>query len=143
MSFDCNPSLEVRSVYLDILKTFDKVRHRRTIFKLRSTEILGKHPTLIENYLTNCVQRVLFKWSNYKLETNEIYDHSFNGFFCQKLEALRYTTTIVITEVFQGVSQEKLFEELGLEIRKSRRWLRRLCFMYKLINCGTPKYLLN
>ena len=30
---------------------------------------------------------------------------------------------------------------MGLETLKSRRWLRRLCCMYKIINIGIPKYL--
>ena len=39
------------------------------------------------------------------------------------------------------MSQEKLLEELGLETLKSRRWLKRLCCMFKIINIGIPKYL--
>ena len=30
---------------------------------------------------------------------------------------------------------------MGLETHKSRRWLKRLCCMYKVINIGIPKYL--
>ena len=39
------------------------------------------------------------------------------------------------------VPHKKTLEELGLETLKSRRWLRRLCCMYKIINIGIPKYL--
>ena len=42
-----------------------------------------------------------------------------------------------MTGAIQGTSQE----ELGLETLKSRRWLKRLCCMYKIINIGIPKYL--
>ena len=53
----------------------------------------------------------------------------------------QYKAALAITGAIQGTSQEKLLEELGLETLKSRRWLRRLCCMYKIINLGIPKYL--
>ena len=39
-AFDVNPSLEVRSVFLDISKAFDKVWHEGLLCKLKSTGIL-------------------------------------------------------------------------------------------------------
>ena len=40
-SFDATPPLEVRSVFLDISKAFDKVRHERLLYKLNSIVIPG------------------------------------------------------------------------------------------------------
>ena len=34
-AFDCNPSLETRGVYLDISKSFDKIKHEGLSFKLK------------------------------------------------------------------------------------------------------------
>ena len=58
-AFDCNPSLEVRSVFLDISKSFDKVWHEGMLYKLKSMGISGELYNLLENYLSNRFQRVL------------------------------------------------------------------------------------
>ena len=70
-----------------------------------------------------------------------LYDQPSNAAFCQKIEPFQYKAALAITVAIQGTSQEKLLEELGLEKLKSRRWLRRLCCMYNIINIGIPKYL--
>ena len=57
-AFDCNPSLEVRSVFLDISKAFDKVWHEGLLYKLKSMGISGELYNL-ENYLSDRFQRVL------------------------------------------------------------------------------------
>ena len=58
-SFDCNPSLEVRSVFLDISKAFDKVWYEGMLYKLKYMAISGELYNLLENYLYNRFQRVL------------------------------------------------------------------------------------
>ena len=58
-SFDCNPSLEVRSIFLDISKAFDKVWHEGLLYKLKSFGISGNLLNLIKHYLTDRSQRVL------------------------------------------------------------------------------------
>ena len=58
-AFDCNPSLEVRSVFLDISKVFDKVWHEGLLYKLKSMGISGELCNLLENYLPDRFQRVV------------------------------------------------------------------------------------
>ena len=57
-AFDCNPSLEVRSVFLDISKAFDKVWHEGLLYKLKSMGISGELYNLLENYLSDRFQKV-------------------------------------------------------------------------------------
>ena len=55
-SFDSRNSLEVRSVFLDISKAFDKVWHEGLIFKLKQNGVAGN---FIINYLSGRRQRVV------------------------------------------------------------------------------------
>ena len=58
-AFDCNPPLEVRLVFLDISKAFDKVWHEGLIYKIKSMGISGELLNVLENYLTDRCQRVV------------------------------------------------------------------------------------
>ena len=58
-AFSCNPSLEVRGIFLDLSKAFDKIWHQALLFKLKSFGIRGKLLSLLEGYLSNRFQRVL------------------------------------------------------------------------------------
>ena len=50
-AFDCNPTLEVRSIYLDISKAFDRVWHEGLINKLRRCGISGNLLLLLRSFL--------------------------------------------------------------------------------------------
>ena len=63
LAFDNNRCLEVRSVYLDLSKAFDKVWHEGLIFKLKQNGIEGKLLNLLSNYLSNRKQKVLINGS--------------------------------------------------------------------------------
>ena len=58
-AFDCNPTLEVRSVFLDISKEFDKFWHKSLLYKLKCMGISGEIYKLLENYLSGRFQRVV------------------------------------------------------------------------------------
>ena len=51
--------LEVRSVFLDISKAFDKVRYDGIIYNLNQSEISGNLLNLLENFLKERKQRVI------------------------------------------------------------------------------------
>ena len=72
-----------------------------------------------------------------------IYDQPQNESFCEKLESVQYKAALAITGAIQRSSSKKLYQELGLESLKSRRWYRRLCCMYKIMKKETPNYLTN
>ena len=55
--------LEVRAVFLDISKAFDKVWHEGLIFKLKQNGISGKLLKFFESYLYNRKQRVMINGS--------------------------------------------------------------------------------
>ena len=72
-----------------------------------------------------------------------IYDQPQNESFCEKLESVQYKAVLAITGAIQGTSREKIYLELGLESLKNRRWYKRLCCMFKIMNEEAPKYLSN
>ena len=68
-AFDDPKSLEVRAVFLDISKAFDKVWHDGLIFKLKQNGISGSLIKLFGNYLPNRKQRVVLNafYSDYSI----------------------------------------------------------------------------
>ena len=60
-----------------------------------------------------------------------IYNQPQNESSCEKLESVQHKAAVAITVAIQESSRGKLYQELGLESLKSRRWYRRLCCMYK------------
>ena len=58
-AFDSTESFEVRTVFLNISKAFDKVWHEGLIFKLEQNGFPGDPLKLFQNYLRNRKQRVV------------------------------------------------------------------------------------
>ena len=69
-AFDCNPSLEVRSEFLDISKAFDKVWHEGLLHKINSMDISGELYSLLESYLYKVSRKDCFKWTNVIMKTS-------------------------------------------------------------------------
>ena len=70
-AFDSTKSFEVRAVFLDISKAFDKVWHDGLIFKLEQNGISGNILKLFQNYLSNRKQRVVLNGSYSDLSSVE------------------------------------------------------------------------
>ena len=62
-----------------------------------------------------------------------IYDQPHNESTCEKLGSVQYKVKSAITGAIQGTSREKIYQELGLESLRARRWYKRLSFMFKIV----------
>ena len=51
--------------------------------------------------------------------------------------------SLAITGAIRGTSKEKLYQELGLESLRLRRWYRKLCLFYKIFKNQHPEYLFH
>ena len=72
-----------------------------------------------------------------------ICNQTYNTSFHQRLEPLQYNAALAITGAICGTSKEKLYNELALESLQSRRWYRKLSFLYKVIANQSLSYLFN
>ena len=72
-----------------------------------------------------------------------IFDQSYNDSFHAKLESYQYKAALAMTGAIKGSFTEKLYQELGIEHLRSKRWFRKLCLFYKIIKSKSPPYLLN
>ena len=72
---------------------------------------------------------------------NVIFDKPNNTTFSNRIESAQYNAALAITGTIRGTSKEKLYQELGFETMKERRWFRRLCCFYEILNNQTPGYL--
>ena len=70
-----------------------------------------------------------------------IYDRAYNTSFHQNIESIQYNAALAITGAVRGTSREKLYQELGFESLQQRRWYRKLCCLFKIINNQSPSYL--
>ena len=70
-----------------------------------------------------------------------VYDQPNNSSLSEKIESLQYNAALAITGAIKGSSKEKLYQELGFESLKDRRWMRKLCCLYNIISFKRPSYL--
>ena len=70
-----------------------------------------------------------------------IYDQPNKESLNRKTERIQYNAALAITSAIKGTYQSKLYNELGLESLKYRRWFRKMCTFYKIKTAGVPQYL--
>ena len=56
---------------------------------------------------------------------------------------MQYNAALTITGAIRGSSREKLYQELGLESLKQRRWFTKLCYFLKITKYQSPKNLFD
>ena len=71
-----------------------------------------------------------------------VYDQPNNSSLPEKKnKSPQYNAALAIKAVIKDSSKEKLYRELGFESLKDRRWLRNLCYLYKVVSSKRPPYL--
>ena len=70
-----------------------------------------------------------------------IHNQPNNSILSDKIKSVQYNVVLAITSAIRGTSKEKLYQELGLETLRNRRWLRRMLYLYKIISTKSPPYL--
>ena len=119
-----NVSEHIKSITRKISKTLALLRKFQQI--LPRSCLLTRYKTFIRSQLDYA---------------DIIYDQAYNSAFHDKLESIQYNACLAITGATRGTSTEKIYQEIGLESLKSRRWFRKLCHVYKIFNEKTPSYL--
>ena len=86
----------------------------RTIALLRKFQLVLPRQTLITIY-----KSFIRPYLDYGYI---LYDKALNESFHQKIESIQYNACLAITGTIRGSSREKIYEELGLESLRHRRW---------------------
>ena len=76
-------------------------------------------------------------------DSKKVNDQAFNNSFKEKLESFQYNACLALTGAIRGMSKEKIYQELGLESLRDRRWCRKLCLFFKILENENPKYLFS
>ena len=71
---------------------------------------------------------------------SDVIYHNQNSSLICKLESTQYAAALAVNGAWRGTSTDKLFKELSWESLAHRRWYRRLCLFYKIMNNSTPEY---
>ena len=65
----------------------------------------------------------------------------YNNVLSENIESIQHNAALPITGASRGASKEKLYRELGLKSLKDERWLRRLCYLHKVLSTKILTYL--
>ena len=127
-------TLDIKLNFSEHIKSITK-KISKTMGLLRKFQQILPRSTLLTIYKTFVRSRLDY--------ADIIYDQAYNSAFYDKLESIQYNSCLAITGAITGTSTEKIYQELGLESLKSRRWFRKLCHFYKIFNDKSPSYLFN
>ena len=126
---------------LDLKLTFEE--HLRNVFKTvsRTIGLMRKLQSVLPRITLVTIYKAFVRPH---LDYGDIlYDQAFNNSFHDRLESIQYNACLAITGAIRGTSREKLYQELGLEPLRLRRWYRKLCLFYKFFKNEHPQYLFH
>ena len=75
------------------------------------------------------------------LDYGDVIYHDQDISLSRKLESIQYEAALAVSGAWKGTNTDRLLEELGWETLGNRRWYRRLCLFYKIVNNQAPEYL--
>ena len=124
-------------ITLDLKLTFEE--HLLNVFKTvnRTIGLIRK----LQNVLPRITLVTIFKaLVRTHLDYGDVlHDQAFNNSFYDRFESIQCNTCLAQT----GASREKIYQELGLEPHRLRRWYRKLCLFYKVFKNEHPQYLFH
>ena len=112
--------------------------HKESIKKnCKTTSLLSKFQQILPRL------SLLTKYKNFIRSLLDyadiIYDQAYNSAFHDKRKSVQHNACLAITGAIRGASIEKIYQELGSESLKPRRWFRKHCHFYKIFNEKTPR----
>ena len=131
-SFDCNPPWEVREIFLDISKAFDRVCHDRLLYKIKSFGVFHTPLKLIEHFLSsryrNSSKRSVFILGRgFSLGSSRIYFRSLvfldyiNDFSCGLSSTTKlFADDTYLLSVVHDATQT--INELNKDLEKISNW---------------------
>ena len=117
-------TLDIKLNFSEHIKNITK-KISKTMGLLRKFQQILPRSTLLTIYKTFIRSRLDY--------VDIVYDQAYNSAFHDKLESIQNNACLAITGAIRGTSTEKIYQELGLESLKSRRWFRKLCHFYKIL----------
>ena len=75
------------------------------------------------------------------LDYGDVIYHNQNRQLMSMLESTQYDAALAVSGAWRGTSTDKVLEKLGWETIAHRRWYRRFCQFYKIVNSSCPEYL--
>ena len=136
LSFDNIPlknSISQKHLGLTLDVKLNFVEHKKSI-----TQKIGKTMGLLSRFQSVLPRSSLLAIHKTFIRSHidfadAIYDKAYNSSFHEKLESLQlqHNACLVITGTIRKTSPETLYQELGLEFLKSRRWFRKICVIFR------------
>ena len=138
---------EVRSIFMDISNTIDKVWHKDSLFKLSQNSISGSLLNVLSNFFSNRTKKVVpngqtSMWENINAG---IPQDSILGplLLLIYINGLSDCLSSKATLFADDASLSHLHQELSLESLQHQRWYKKFFFFYKMLKNKSPSYLFN